>query len=820
MKMKITNYIINKLCTKMTVLVVLSMLAMTGSAWAQKMENSEPRGICGGATCAELQKCILCTMKRADAISSTTTKSYSCILKTEKASDEGSILTGKYCSDAPNGGENTTTNTFIFSKPIVIKNADTNACDKSCAPYCYMAENKVCLFCDLFKVAFNASSKIAGVSMAALAAPVVGIISVAMAIWLAVTILAFVSAPEVRDTKDLAVAIFNQSFIFAIVFILLQTGGSSFYNLALEPIFNTGMVIAEKTVAPTDGVGGCEGVGGYGIISPAEGGGLPQSMGNSIICTMTAIQDRVARVRAVGSAAMCQSWKDKAFIIPHLGYLLTGLGLWIGGTILLLALPFLMLDSILQLAVAAALLPAAIGCYTFKVTRGYVKKVWETFLNCMFVFIFLSIVILILATAFEHIIVDSNVGKSFDKILNEGTSVNMKDILDNISWFSVPFLKIVFVLVLTWTVMGEMLGFASQFAGSISSGKIGSSIGAMGASAAKGIAKTTLGKPAEAIKDEAWDQTKRAGRGLVHGARRAALNRQSNKVMKRAQEQGGVNADGSFTAKSKTWRGREVESKVVVNADGTRTLTAVKTISENKRVVTQKDAYFTVKSVESNLGKDGKVQRDEKGNVVYKQTSQTVRINNDAVNKLINKDGTYNAEKMQEIINNSSLPKDTVKSLIANEIISKRMPNMGFDARNHNMGKQTVTENADGSFVVSSQNAKGQKIDIKIAFGANDRLKSDITTTDAKGRGKKLSSDGIINHRQTFALDENGNIEADSVNDSYGYTSYYQSYHNQKRYNKIPLGESMYSEEEVKQAGVSAEQIRRQKKQAMSEFGD
>lgn len=77
----------------------------------------------------------------------------------------------------------------------------------------------------------------------------------------------------------------------------------------------------------------------------------------------------------MGSAAICESWKEKVFIIPHLGYLLTGIGLWVGAMILIIAVPFLMLDAVIELAVAAALLPAAIGAYAFKITRRYVKPV-------------------------------------------------------------------------------------------------------------------------------------------------------------------------------------------------------------------------------------------------------------------------------------------------------------------------------------------------------------------------------------------------------------------------------------------------------------
>lgn len=114
-------------------------------------------------------------------------------------------------------------------------------------------------------------------------------------------------------------------------------------------------------------------------------------MGVSILCTIKTIQDKILDVMALGSTSICvalyvESWHGLA-LFPHLGYLIVGLVLWIAAILLLIIYPFLLIDSVLQLTVATALLPAAIGAYAFKSTQKYVGKVWDTFLNCMFNFI-------------------------------------------------------------------------------------------------------------------------------------------------------------------------------------------------------------------------------------------------------------------------------------------------------------------------------------------------------------------------------------------------------------------------------------------------
>ncbi len=199
-------------------------------------------------------------------------------------------------------------------------------------------------------------------------------------------------------------------------------------------------------------------------------GALPPEMAEGIICTMGLIQNRAARVKALGSSSICYSWEQKAFIIPHLGYLLVGLGLWVGGMLIIVAVPFMMIDAVLQLAVAGSLLPFAIGAYAFKSTRQYTGKIWETFLNSMFAFVFVSLIALMLTAAYEQIIAGavSNLNDLFTGYQNPSK------LLTELSWFSSKFLEVCFVLILSWAVMGEPTDFAKQFSGSLSSTKIGS----------------------------------------------------------------------------------------------------------------------------------------------------------------------------------------------------------------------------------------------------------------------------------------------------------------------------------------------------------
>lgn len=701
----------------------------------------------------------------------------------------------------------------------------TSIPNNSCAPKKYLAEYKgQCLLCGLFKVAFNTASKIAKLAMNALSQSVILVVVVGAALWLAITVLSFLSSIETKDTKDLASTVINQFFIVIIVLVLLQTGGEAFFKLALEPIFNTGMALAQKAMS---GEAGCI-AGSYGILTESQGGGLPSSMGDNILCTMTLVQDKVAEVKAVGMSAMCYSMEKNnrtLFIIPHLGYLLTGLGLWFGAMIMIIAVPFLMIDSVIQMTVASALVPAAIGAYAFKITRGYVKKVWETFLNAMFNFVFLSIITLILTTMFVQVLsADANL----ETLANSGEeSMLMAEMLIKIGWGGESFLKICFVLILTWTVLGEISAFAKQFAGSISSTKIGSSIGAMAASGAKSATKATLGKTAEASWDVTKSGAKFTGRGIAHVARRGYMNIQASRYQRKAEaaaqtaafgkgKTGSVerSADGStkYTYSSnRKIMGIKLKStkttEVNVAADGTKRISQVKTHKDGSRDITEKDAYFTVKRTERPVRekkslaqrltmRKGTVQRNVRGEVIYETVDERITVNDSVLNNTIRDNGTVDLASINEVMKNSTHNKDLIASVIAKRLIKARMPN-ATASKNYSVQNVKYELDNEGNFAsiqMEQVDAAGNRSEISIEVGNNERVMTTLSTFDKNGKGKTLSSDGIINSKKTFRH-QNGVVDEENSRTTYSLNSHYASFNREKnRYSAF--GETMFSDEE------------------------
>ena len=695
-------------------------------------------------------------------------------------------------------------------------------CSDNCAPKCFYKEMQMCSFCPLFATIFNTASVIAKHAIDTFSGSIMKVVIIAFAIWIALQILAFVSTVEVRDFKDLASSLIGQSFVIIIVVFILQNGAMDFFNFALKPVYTTGQKLAQTIIQPeTVATGsfqvGSDGAasgtdlpqsalqacsGDTGIYNPEDGkGALPKEMGDSIICTMTLIQNRVAQVKALGSAALCKSWQERFFIIPHLNYMLVGLGLWVGAMVLLLAVPFMMVDAVFQLAVAAALLPFGVGAYAFKITRGYTKKIWETFLNSMFQFVFISLIALMLVVAYQSIITGSVGDLSY--MFEDEQGAVLSDLLIRLPWFSTAFLKVCFVMILAWSVLSAAKEFAGEFAGSISSTSIGSSIGTMAGSFTKSAALRVAKPTAEAAAEHIGHGIKAVAVAPVHYARRAAMNHRAERIKKNGQYDAQT---GQYVLNSKHWWGNK-KLTLVENADGTKTVNKEKTrftrnvLGQKTGVVVKtkvQNTHFTVTVTEHQ--KDGKTWFEDK-----------VSLNSSFASELYRKDGALNHNDLENLrVAQNIANADKLNIALAKEAMAQRMPNAKHNFRNHDyVSQEAIYENGvfvgyiethrDGSksvvrFEIGQANKKGVK-----------RMMTTFTHIDAKGKGTTLRSDGIINAKQTFRTKDgtvDGEVDDDSKKDYYRLSAYYDNWfnHSGKNYVNNAMQESMFSQEEIKEA--------------------
>lgn len=630
--------------------------------------------------------------------------------------------------------------------------ADANEhSDKDCNPAIFKQTYEKCLFCNLFKVAFNTCSTIAKKSFETFADPVATLVAVAFALWVTFFLLTYLSSLKTEEPKRFLKELLQQAFIVLFVYLFLKSDSSSFMSIALEPIFNTGFKLAQLAV----GGGSCGGT-DFGIITD---GGLPASMGNSIVCTIKTIQDKLTKLLAMGTSSMCVAFYVKAYfnVFPHLGYLIAGLGMWVGALVLLFIFPFLMLDSVLHMAVACALLPAAIGAYAFGPTRQYVKKIWETFLHAMFQFVFLTIVILIICNALEDIMT----GAVTDEEIERGFWMTA---LNRMKWVGIPFLKTIFVLLLAWAVLGQIASFARSFASSISQGAEGRKIGGMAASAAKGVFNRTAKPALKRVGRDIGNAAKDAGGAAKSFVVQRYQNYKANKYMdadyrakKGIVEGKDENGNTTYTKNSRSWFLRR-KKQTTLTVDGEHTTwTKEKRLSPSTVARTQISGDVRKESVIKN----GEVIREK---VEFEGKKNQNLLSYDKID----------TTAVEELRRNNAANIDEVNKAILYQVMETRMPgviNNHFELhhRMEDNGQIQVSQDENGNEVMSI--TKTEKNGTKHIYSMVTAADGTVTTTYEKvgtdGKAEILRSNGLMNKKTTLTYDKNGNIKQKSVKNSY-----------------------------------------------------
>lgn len=372
---------------------------------------------------------------------------------------------------------------------------------KGCSLAGYMNSDD-CVFCELFKKIFNAASTIAKTANDKLSIPSRNVVAVGFMIWLAIFILKSMATFQAANSGDILKGILFQGFRVLVVSIILTSSLYQVMDLTLNPVMQTGLEFSQSLNTTStcnrdapymQKIMGYDAKKGYQANS---NGGLSIDLGASILCSIKNLEDSVSVLSALGSYSMCIGIHRYALwdIIPHLGYISSGAVLWIAGTILLLSFPWALIDCILQLCIAAAMIPCGVAAYAFKITAKYITIIWNFFMNAMFNIVFLSVVIYIInSKLFSWIGLE---------ILDDGTPSVRDQIFiypfgDGLAWYGVGAFKVFAICFLCWGFFDEAKEMAQTFANGASLGGskgIGRMVGGTVAQAAKKAAVGNLGE--------------------------------------------------------------------------------------------------------------------------------------------------------------------------------------------------------------------------------------------------------------------------------------------------------------------------------------
>ncbi len=633
----------------------------------------------------------------------------------------------------------------------------------------YLRSYQGCIFCPLFKVLFNTASSLARKSHETFSSALFTLLGLGLAIWIAVTVLKAVSSFRGQEPKILLNTIFQKVFIVVLIMLCLKMNVTEFFNMFVAPLFDTGMEMARLFTQK-----GC--TNSYGI---TDGGGLPVSMGNSMICVIETVQRNLLNLMALGSNSICVALYVKSFwgwpIFPHFGYLITGLFLWIIAIVFMMAYPFLLIDCVLQFSIASSLFPAGLAGSAFKITAKYLSigKIVKTFFNAMFNFIFLTLTMFILLAG-----INDTIQPIMDTAFDNSKDSGFFD-LQSLAWYGAEFLKLLFYLFLGKAVLDDVPAFADKFSGggiNLAQG-IGRPMGGLANRAGTEMAKATGGLALGAAKGAVLNPTGRGIKKLWNKGSEAASSARQNYLMNKIKEN---NADSgalaqfesgainSLTHSGRTWYGRKVTRTLTRDNKGNLVMNSEKKkLLSIKDTVTKKDQTASIKKI-----------YDKHGNVI----GEDYKINAAAAKTLINKDGTRNDVAVNMLMQNTSLSKDEINKIVMDQMFKERMPNFksggGFGRKKVDMSKSFVKEqiksytdpNGHEVFEVTRVDKNGKTSIFRMTKGGKRDL-LEYEEISASGKAKKYASDGIIQMRKThsylkdsagnFVQNENGMVVKD-----------------------------------------------------------
>ena len=476
----------------------------------------------------------------------------------------------------------------------------------------FLPKSDECWFCPLFTAIFNTSSKIALKSYMALADGIANLVLVCFALWTAIFVLKHVTAVEVKNPSKMIQEYLLQAFKVLLVVLILKGNYFQVMHYSLEPVFNTGMQFSQ-TITGTENSCSSDISGkiiGYDSeFTGNSAGGLPASMGKNILCSIKSMQDGVSKIMAFGRQAMCVAWKPKAvikYIIPSFPYLITGIVLYIGGLVLLLAFPWCLIDAVMQMAIAAALAPAAIGAWAFKLTSKYLGKIWNFFMNAMFNFVFLSIILYIIMTVVEQFM------RRVENYASDNTGWDfLVNPINGLAYWGVTGMQLVVVCLLGWVFLDQAKMFADKFAKGADLDNMGRSVGGAFAQAGKKAASATA-KAGKAVGKAGLQ----VGDHFVGSRLRQMRNNYRINKVKNGADRSTTDADGNkvFERTTRNFLGQKVTRRVTVGPDGKELWSKEKQSLRNELGNNMRDAANQYRL--EKIMKEGTAITDDDGNII------------------------------------------------------------------------------------------------------------------------------------------------------------------------------------------------------------
>lgn len=364
-----------------------------------------------------------------------------------------------------------------------------------------------CLFCPLFLVIFNASNDMATKSFEALAFALKVVISVGLAVWIALKILPVVASLSSQEAPKIINEVLLQTFKVVIAYILLSHP-TEIYYWVVSPLLKAGLEFGSSVLFTVDmksiSASPAGGSVGQGYIDPAVFLELDRFL--------QAIQKEIGTLQAIGTSLMCISVNEANILnfIPDFAMLFNGIIIFILATILLISFGFYLTDAVVQLGIVGGLMPLLIACWPFKWTTKWTNTGFNILMNSFFIFVIMGVIISI-----DIQLILAALGGNLDTMFEAFADDDIDKINDIFDIGVAGGIGLIGCIVLAFKFTEQANSIAGKFSGGMVSG-IGSKIGGMAASGATNVAKRVTAPARKKLAKASKEGLNKLGKGIAH----------------------------------------------------------------------------------------------------------------------------------------------------------------------------------------------------------------------------------------------------------------------------------------------------------------
>ena len=194
---------------------------------------------------------------------------------------------------------------------------------------------------------------------------------------------------------------------------------------------------------------------------------FPKTTCNTLVGLVQLISIELSTPIQYGQALIAYGWSDlKWFIFPRFTDIIAGAIMAGFFFILLIVVPFKVVDIFAQLACVGCLLPLAIVLFAFPTTRKYTQNMWQLFVACIIQLMVLALMASIVIAMFTADMSQST-NTSVLELFLEGKD---KAAADALKMGGVGILFFIAMALLGWKLIGQAGAFAQQLGGALNLG--------------------------------------------------------------------------------------------------------------------------------------------------------------------------------------------------------------------------------------------------------------------------------------------------------------------------------------------------------------